>query len=91
MASLLHSSMGEVRQATCVVIVVAFITKGCSAKGSYSHSKLIINIVVIHFTTELTVHKQLRVRTVNYHVRTSETLRSNKGVYLYTCTRQNVL
>ena len=56
-ASLLHISMGQARQAACVVMVVAYITKGCSAKGCYSHSKLIISIVVNHFTTELTVHK----------------------------------
>jgi len=47
---------GGVRQAACVVIGVAFITKGFSVKGSYSPSKLIISIVVNYFTTELTVH-----------------------------------
>ena len=57
--SFVHRSMGEVRQEACVVIVVAFITKVCSVKGSYSHNKLIISTKVNYFTTELTVHQYL--------------------------------
>jgi len=47
---------GEVRQAACGVIGVVFITKGYSAKGSYSPNKLIIIIVVNYCSTEVTVH-----------------------------------
>jgi hypothetical protein len=44
--------MGEGRAAARVLTFVAFITKGCSVKGYFSHNKLAMSSVVNYFIIE---------------------------------------